>query len=531
MVVERNPYHFRNVNMSNTSAGAAARSLGEMGVQDYLSLVKRRMFWIIFPALAVLIAATVLAWRLPNIYRSEAIILVQPQKVPTSYFPTTVTSGADARMATIYQEVTSLSRLKRIMDSLNLYPDIRAREGNQYALLTMAKAISVDPITAMGTTAPAIRISYRGSNPAQTAQVTNQITAMFIEENLRLREEQSYGTSDFLESELQKTAQQLEEKGKELAEVKAKYGRDLPESMQFRLQEMAALREQLHNAEQQINQDQQQAADLQSLETTTTPTVDLDLGASLSGSQSPTADLQAKLNTLQKRYGPNHPDVRKLQAQLNEAKAKEADNPAPKTAVPSARKIHNPVIEAQLEQLDEDLEKRKTQAAQIKSSIASLQATLQSNPDYEQKIGFVQRDFDALQGSYTSLLGKRMAAQTATELESREKSERFVILDSALIPEKPYFPNRPMFVFGGLVLGVLVGFGIAVAREVLDDSVRNSREAERILGAPVLSGVPEILTVQQLWQSTLRLGALAAATLVVAVVVGFGLAQFSARFL
>jgi len=493
-------------------------------------MAKRRMFWIIFPALAILIAATVMGWRLPNTYRCESIILVQPQKVPTAYFPSTVTTGMTDRVATIYQEVTSPSRLKRIMDSLNLYPDLRAREGTQYALITMTKSISVEPVTAMGATAPAFRISYKGKNPAQTAQVTNQLTAMFIEENLRLREEQSYGTSDFLESELQKTAQQLEEKGRELAEVKARFGKDMPESTQFRLQEMTALREDLHNAEQQIAQDQQQEADLQAIEASATPTVDLDLGSSLSG-QSPTAELQSKLSALQKRYGPNHPDVRKLQAQLNEAKAKEADNPAPSAATSSARKIHNPVIEAQLEQLDQDIEKRKTQEAQLKATFNSLQATLQGNPYYEQKIGFVQRDFDALQSSYNSLLSKKMSAQTATELESREKSERFVILESAQIPEKPYSPNRSMFVLGGLVVGLLVGFGVAVAREVLDDSVRNAREAERILGAPVLTGVPEILTVQQLWRGTMRLGAVTAVTLVVAVVAGFGLAQVSERFL
>jgi polysaccharide biosynthesis transport protein len=515
--------------MSNAPAAANAQGLGEMGLQDYLSLAKRRMFWIIFPAIAVVIAATVMAWKLPNIYRCEAVILVQPQKVPASYFPTTVTSGMADRMSTIYQEVTSPSRLKRIIDTLNLYPDIRAREGEQVAMLTMAKAISVEQVTAMGTQASAFRISYKGRNPAQTAQVTNQITAMFIEENLRLREEQSYGTSDFLESELQKTAQQLEEKGRELAEVKAKYGADLPESLQFRLQEMAALRQQLHGVEQQIAHDQQQEADLQSLESSSTPTVDLDLGAG--PNQSPTAELQSKLNALQKRYGPNHPDVRRLKAELQEAKAREAENPPPKTPAPAAHKVHNPVIDAQLEQLDQDIEKQKSQAAQLQTSINSLQATLQTNPDYQEKIGFVQRDFDALQGSYNSLLGKKMAAQTATELESREKSERFVILDSAQIPERPYSPNRPLFVIGGLVLGVLIGFGVAVAREILDDSVRNAGEAERILGAPVLSGVPEILTVQQLWHSTLRLGAVAAATLVVAVVAGIGLAQFSVRFL
>jgi protein tyrosine kinase modulator len=516
--------------MSRTQT-AATQGLGDMGLQDYVALLKRRKLWILFPTLAVVIASAVMAWRLPNVYRCEAVILVQPQKVPMSYFPTTVTSGTPDRISTIYQEVTSPSRLKRLIDSLGLYPDVRARDGQQMAMLTMAKAISVEQVVAMGANAAAYRISYKGRNPAQTAQVTNQITAMFIEENLRLREEQSYGTSDFLESELQKTAQQLEEKGRELAEVKAKYGRDLPESMQFRLQEMAALRQQLQNAEQQLAQEQQQEADLQSLEGSTVPTVDLDLGASQSANQSPTAELQGKLNTLQKRYGPNHPDVRKLQAQLNEAKSKEAENPAPTTATPAARKIHNPVIEAQLELLDQDIEKRKNQVAQLQASINSLQATLQSNPDYEQKIGFVQRDFDALQGAYNSLLGKKMAAQTATELESREKSERFVILDSAQIPERPYSPNRPMFVVGGLIVGIFAGFGVALGREVLDDSVRNAREAERILGAPVLSGVPEILTVQQLWHSTLRLGAVATATLVVAVMAGIGLAQFTTRFL
>ena len=518
-------------NMSNAQTAAGAQGFGEMGLQDYLALLKRRKYWIIFPAFAVTIAAAVMAWKLPNVYRSEAVILVQPQKVPSSYFPTTVTSAMADRVAMVYQEVVSPARLKRIIDSLGLYPDIRAREGEQEAVLTMTKAISVEQVTAMGNNAPAYRIGFKGRNPSQTAQVTNQITAMFIEENLRLREEQSYGTSDFLESEVQKTAQQLEEKGRELAEVKAKYGGALPESMQFRLQEMAALQQQLHSTEQQIAQDQQQETDLQSLEATTTPTVDLDLGAGLSSGQSATAELQSKLSTLQKRYGPNHPDVRKLQAELNEAKAKEAENPAPKSATPTARKIHNPVIEAQLEQLDQDIEKRKNQAAQLHASLASMQATLQTNPDYEQRIGFVQRDFDALQAAYNSLLNKKMAAQTATELESREKSERFVILDSAQIPERPYSPNRPMFVAGGLVLGMLIGFGVALGREALDDSVRNAREAERILGAPVLSGVPEILTVQQLWHSILRLGAVATATMVVAIAVGIGLAQFTTRFL
>jgi polysaccharide chain length determinant protein (PEP-CTERM system associated) len=499
-----------------------------MNLQDYLALAKRRKFWIIFPALAVVIATAVMAWRLPNIYRAEAIILVTPQKVPSSYFTTTVTTPMADRISAVYQEVTSISRLKRIIDSMGLYRDIRKEEGEQEAIRLMIKAITVEQVSVMGANAPAFRIGFKGRVPAETAQVTNQLTAMFIEENLKVREEQSYGTSDFIESELQKAALQLQQKGNELAEARARYGQDLPESAQFHLQEVAALRQQLHTTEQQIAQDQQQEADLQSLEGTTAPTVDLDLGAAGSN-QSPTAELQGKLSALQSRYGPNHPDVRKLQAQIDQAKANQTDEPTSKAATPAARKIHNPVIEAQLEQLDQDIEKHKTLAAQLRTEITSQTAKLQGVPAYEQRIGSVQREYDAMQGRYNSLLEKKMAAETATALESREKSERFVILDSAPIPDRPYGPNRQIMIIGGMLLGILVGIGVALGREMIDDSVRNEREAERLLGAPVLSGVPRILTAQQLWRDAWRMCGVAAVTVMVAVGIGIGLANFSAR--
>ena len=237
------------------------------------------------------------------------------------------------------------------------------------------------------------------------------------------------------------------------------------------------------------------------------------------------------MNALRTRYGPNHPDVRKVQAELAQAKAKEGDTPAPKAATPTTRKIHNPVIEAQLEQMDQDIEKQKNLITQLQAAIASQMAALQTVPAYEQKIGFVQRDYDALQDRYKSWLGKKMVAETANAMESREKSERFVILDSAQVPDRPYSPNRPIMIIGGMFLGLLVGLGVALAREATDDSVRNEREAEALLGTQVLSGVPEILNPQQLWNNTLRMCAVAAVTVVVSIGLGIGIAQISARFL
>ena len=528
--------------MSNITTGAVAQAFGEMSVPDYIALAKRRKFWIIFPALAVMIAVAVTAWRLPNIYRADAIILVEPQKVPSNYFTPISVAGWNERLYSIYQKVISPSHLRRLIDSMGLYPEIRNREGEQEAISVMTKAIILEQVAAMGSAqsdakAAAFRVGFKSRNPTQAAQVTNQIAAIFIEENLKTREEQSYGTADFIESELQKTTQELQEKANELAELQARYGQDLSGAGQFHVQEAEALRRQLQTTEQQITQDQQQKADLQSLGESTPPTVDVDLGAGISNDESGTEDLQTKLNALRSRYGPNHPDVRKLQAQMDEAKAKEADTaaktatPASKTATPAVRKRINPVIEAQLEQVDQDIEKQTKLAAQLKTEINFHLSKAQGAPAFAQKAADVQRDYDALQGRYRDLLNKKMAAETATAMESREKSERFVLLDSAPVPERPYAPNRPLLIICGMPFGILVGIGAALAGEALDDSVRSEREAERILGTSVLSGVPEILTVQQLWHSTLRLCAVAAVMIVVAVGLGFEIAHLSVRFL
>src|SRR5208337_1592482 len=210
--------------MSNTPIPATV-AFGDMSVQDYLALAKRRIFWIIFPALAVMIAVAVTAWRLPNIYRANAIILVTPQKVPVSYFASTVTTDMSQRMSNIYQEVLSATNLKRIIDSMGLYPDVRKQQGGEAeAVKIMFGSITVDQLTAMGSQASAYKISYKGRKPTEVAQVTNQITAMFIEQNLKVREEQSYGTSDFIESELEKAAKEIQEKANELAANRSQYG-------------------------------------------------------------------------------------------------------------------------------------------------------------------------------------------------------------------------------------------------------------------------------------------------------------------
>ena len=516
---------------SNSNSGPI---FGDLNVHDYLAIVRRRKFWIILSALAVLVMTGMVAWRLPNTYRCETTILIDPQKVPENYIRAATTENIADRLSTILQEVTSPAQLKKLIDTMGLYPDLKKRESEQDIIRTMQQSIGVEPVTAMGTQLSAFRITFKGKNPVEVAQVANQIAAMFIEENLKAREQQSYGTADFLESELQKTQQALQAKESELAEIRSKYIQDLPESEQFHVQQSETLRMQLRGVQDHISRDQQEKVYLQSLMAASSPTVDLDIGTGSSGYASQLDDLQTKLAKLQTRYGPEHPDVRRVQAEITELKAKENKAPAPTTPAAEAnsapRKTYNPVIDSQIQKLDQDIDDQKRHAQELQSEIDFHISKIERVPIFQQKTAGIMRDYDTLKQRYTQLLDKKLAADTASAMETRQKSERFVILDPAQVPDKPYSPNRPLLLGLGLFGGFFVGVGVAAIMELADVSVRDSREVERILSKPVLTGVPEILTPQQQWTGRLRACIVGMSMVVAAAVLGLGIVHLSVRF-
>jgi len=519
--------------MSNKPAVANNSALfGDLNFSDYLAILKRRVLWVVLPAIAVLVIAIILIWRLPNIYRCETTILIDPQKVPDNYIKATVTQNIADRLSTIQEQVTSPAALKKLIDTMGLYPDLKKRLGEQELIRMMQTSIVVEPVTSMGTQLSAFRITFKGRNPVEAAQVTNQIAALFIEQNLKVREQQSYGTADFLESELEKTSQDLKQKESELAATRSRYMEELPESEQYHIQQTENLRMQLRGIDERINRDQQEKTSLQSVMAASAPTVDLDLGSGSSGYQSQVESIQTKLSSLLNRYGPEHPDVRRLQAELAKLKAKQPSQGTP-VAVGDAAKVqksHNPVVESQIERLDQDIVEQKAQAAKMQKDIDFHVSKIQQSPIYWEKTAGITRDYDALRARYSQLLEKKLSADTASAMESRQKSERFVILDPAQVPDKPYSPNRVLLLGAGIVGGIFVGIGLAAMVELTDETVREGREVEKILGMPVLSGVPEILTAQQRWNLRIRLCAVSVATLAVAVIVGFGVAHYSVRF-
>ncbi len=521
------------------NTGRASDLLGEMNIRDYLEIAHRRKWWIIFATLPIAITFGVLAALLPNMYRSSTVILVDPQKVPDSYVASTVSSGISDRLSTIQQEVTSPTRLAKLIDTLHLFPELRGKVDNSELVARMQKNMKLEVVDEGGRRTSAFKITYSSTNPLETAQVANQLAAMFIEENLKVREQQSIGTAEFLDSELQKTKQDLTAKEAELSEIKSKYIMDLPDSKQYHLEALTNLRTQLQALQERVSRAQQEKIYLQSLSSSNPPSVDVDdQSASASPAQVQITRLETRLGELRARYGPMHPDVKKVEAELAQLRQRaEKEGPiqpvkraeAPKSD--AAKITRNPVLQAQMQKLDDEIDTARKQEAPLQQQIEFHTSKLEKVPVFEQRIAELMRDYDTMRAHYTQLLDKKFSADMSSALESRQKGERFVILDPALIPQQPFGPNRPLVAFGGLLGGLILGIALAVIVELNDDSVRSDHEALKLIGKPILASIPEVVTGQQQRFGAVRVAAALLITVAGSAAFGVGASFVLRKFL
>jgi hypothetical protein len=147
--------------------------------------------------------------------------------------------------------------------------------------------------------------------------------------------------------------------------------------------------------------------------------------------------------------------------------------------------------------VDEEIKQQTKLLQPIQEQIDFHTSKLQQVPVFEKQISRLQQDYDILRVQYTQLLGQEKSAEISHALEVHQKGEHFTVLDAAVTPDKPAAPNRMLLSFAGLIGGALVSIALAVTVDMHDESVRSEAEAAQLLGKPVLSGIPQIVSVRE----------------------------------
>jgi len=491
------------------------------GLQDYKRLFLRRKWAILWVALSFALLLSVGAYFWPNSYVARTSIVVEPGKVPDVYVRSTATTAAAQRLVLLQEEILSDTRLSQVIDEIAPYSNTKTHEE---MLAQMRKEITVEPksFTNLQTVSnsraglEAFTISFISRSPATAARVANRLASLFIEENMKAREQQVMGTAEFFDQQLDKAKEDLRAKGEKMGALRTRYFAELPESQNAHVQALTNLQLDLRSEIDAISRAQQQKAYLQSLLADTPRIVDLDSASAGSsdavGLQEQMAKLQSQLDQYRSRYGPQHPDVLKIEAELKplQDQLKQSEKvAASSTAGPSGtgQSIvghHNPVIESQIATLDEEVQKHVDREKQLQSGINFHQAKLEGGPAIQQQLAAVTRDYDNAEQNFKDVQARKFAADISSDVETRQKGERFVIVEPAQPPTSPSTPNRLLVDGLALPAGLGLAMLLFVLLEAFNTTVKTEREVTEHVRAPLFGEIPWLTTPMSRRRQRLR---------------------------
>jgi hypothetical protein len=199
--------------------------------------------------------------------------------------------------------------------------------------------------------------------------------------------------------------------------------------------------------------------------------------------------------------GPKHPDVIRLSKEIN-ALSIEIDKLAIQgtTIAVGEEDPDNPAyisLKIQIVSAETELKGLIEQKKRIEKLMLGYRKKTETAPFVEKEYSKLTRDYNTAQLKYNEIMNKLMEARVAQGMEKTQRGERFTIVEPPIIPETPYKPNRLGIALIGFVLALGAGGGLAIIREAMDNSVKTADELTKVMGAPVLSVLALVETVEE----------------------------------
>jgi len=322
------------------------------GLDPARKVWRRRKWLAMLVFTGVFVPALTVARSVPDIYRSAATLLVEPQRVAEAVVrPLSEpavrsfwTNELETRLHTISQEILSRARLEELITRLGLYPALRL-VSLEAAIEQMRRDIKIEPRevgqTGVWGATIAFTLSYRGTDSRTVAGVTNALASSYVEENLRIRKWQATSTTEFLGAQLAAAKAQLDEQERRVREFKQRHGSELPERFAIleRLSTLVRL-----NSDSQLGSMERRAALGKQVG---------ELELSTGGADTPAARLarlRLELVDLSERFTDKYPEVIRVKGAKREDEIGRADPtkcaPAPDQLALQDAAIHQLLVEA-----------------------------------------------------------------------------------------------------------------------------------------------------------------------------------------
>ena len=445
----------------------------------------------------------------------------------------------------------SRTTLWKVVEQYNLYPDLRRTNPAEVVVKQFIKDIAVEVISAdvvdkrtqHATKATiAFTVAYQSNSPDLAQKVANELTSLFLGENLKSRERQAQEATSFLQQEAENLSTHISEVDEKIAQFKHRASGALPELMPLNLQLLSQSDRELMDIDQQIRTIEERKNYLEGELATIKPNTPI---MSVTGER--ILDSTERLRSLRAQYAgtsanlaPGHPDILKMKQEIK-ALEKETGQPpdieevskqlinaratlataskrlgnehpdvvqARRTiqaleqevrrlgSVPLRRPMlrpENPAyinLQAQLNSATSSLDSLRVSRKTVKERLLDYTTRLERTPEMEPDYLALTRDRDTSGQKYQDIRSRLLEARVSEGLEVQRKGERFSLIDPPGLPGMPDKPNRPAIMLLGFILALAGGIGSGAAAEALDHSIRTPKQIAQLTQLFPLAVIP-----------------------------------------
>ncbi|KFE34400.1 GumC family protein [Thioclava atlantica] len=458
----------------------------------YAALLGRRLHWLILLTLLGTMAGLIIARAITPIYRADALIVVEGDRIPNQLASSTVRTETRAKLQVIRKRVLARESLLDIARRMELYPLLVTESGARdpdaiFAAMTNDITISIDGAAGTGgdtKDATFLNISYRAGDPTLAARVANELVTHVLKEDSDIRTRTARDTLDFFAREVERLSMELSKASAAILRFKEDHASALPERLPLLRDQLNALEAGKAERAAAIDAVKNEQERLVRRREASGATVDLD--AIYPPKARERARLEAQRDALKLVLPEEDPRLASLGAQIASLDA-EADAGATASPLGSAfdqklREYQNELFAAQARE-----EAAQAQITQLRDAIAQVPANAAS-------LEALQRDYDNLSEQYDRAAKSRSLAETGDTIESLAKGEKLTVIDQAVAPLEPIKPNRKTITLAGLGAGFVLGLMLIAGREFLNPGIRRPEDLSLRLGISAFATLPYIST-------------------------------------
>jgi polysaccharide chain length determinant protein (PEP-CTERM system associated) len=477
----------------------------EVFASSLIEAARRRKFLILIPTILLGTGFALYSARLPDVYRTDALMQAEPMATAHDFVDATGTSHAnhvlnvDEQFHNLEQIVRSESVLSQISREFGLYPKKNGSMPDQ-ALADMRSKVIVkmaggDELRHNEPRFVSFRVGFEGRDRDQVVKVANRLVELFIRSASASRERRVQEVAGFIDAELQPLKKKLDAQLQKIRDYKEGVVNALPEQAATNLRLLETLQTQsMQKADAIANDEARRAAiadELNELEKhgaldTIEPRVEQ------SPAEKRLAELQIQFQEMQTRYSADHPELRRVKkeiADLSRNLPKSAEKPRGERSPFYARYLQ---LKGELESLDQRGKSYRKEQEQLAQQMQAYRSRVESAPAHESAIAELTRDYSSMQTQYQEMLEKRQSARLAESFEKMSREVVFTVVDPARTPVQPFGPQRGRIALLGLLAGLSIGAALAFFAEHLDTAFESPEDFQASSDLPVLVAVPSI---------------------------------------